>query len=82
MFKLASQTAWLHPVVRYSNRYQKTRVIADLEVAIQQYQEALDTTPDDHPNRADRLQNLRARYGNRYSQTGAIEDIEIAIQQY
>lgn len=37
--------------------------MADLEIAIQRWQEALDTTPADHPDRARRLQNLGIGYG-------------------
>ncbi|MCJ1242699.1 hypothetical protein MMC14_010708 [Varicellaria rhodocarpa] len=54
--------------------------MADLEEAIQVGQEAVDTTPQDHPNRAVRLNNLGGGLGNRYSRTGAIADLEEAIQ--
>ncbi|KAF7504589.1 hypothetical protein GJ744_002084 [Endocarpon pusillum] len=57
-----------------------TGVITDLEIAIQPYQEALDTTPADHPDRARRLQDLGTGYGDTYQKTGARTDLEIAIQ--
>ena len=40
--------------------------MADLEAAIQRYQEALDATPADHPDRASRLFNLGIEYCKRY----------------
>ncbi|EED11432.1 hypothetical protein TSTA_080430 [Talaromyces stipitatus ATCC 10500] len=51
--------------------------MADLEEAFRQ---AIDATPDDHPNRAMYLNNLGAYLGNRYFRTGAMADLEEAIQ--
>ena len=45
--------------------------MTDLETAIQQYQEAVDATPADHPDRARRLQSLGIGYRDRYQRTGA-----------
>jgi tetratricopeptide (TPR) repeat protein len=56
--------------------------MADLEIAIQRYEEALDTTPADHPDRARRLKSLGIGYHDRYQRTGAITDLEIAIQRF
>jgi len=56
--------------------------MADLETAIQRYQKALDNTPDDHPDRARRLESLGTRYGNRYQRTKVIANLETAIQRY
>ncbi len=56
--------------------------MADLETAIQRHQEAFDNTPDDHPDRADRLDSLGAGYLDRYRRTGAMADLETAIQSY
>ncbi len=56
--------------------------MADLETAIQQYQEALDNTPNDHPDRAGRLHSLGKGYHGRYQRTEAIADLETAIQRY
>lgn len=56
--------------------------MADLDTAIQRFQDALDKTPADHPNRASRLQDLGAGYGNRYLATGAMGDLDIAIQWF
>ncbi len=38
--------------------------------------------PDNHPDRAYRLQSLGVRYHNRYLRAGAIEDLDIAIQRF
>jgi hypothetical protein len=54
----------------------------DLQLAIQQYQEALEATPPDHPERAERLQDLGTGYHDRYLRTGAEMDLQLAIQQY
>ena len=40
--------------------------MADLDTIIQRIQEALDATPADYPDRAGRLDNLRAGYEDRY----------------
>ncbi|CCD51204.1 hypothetical protein BofuT4_P085660.1 [Botrytis cinerea T4] len=53
----------------------------DLETAIQQFQEALDTTPENHLDLAGRFNSLGVGYRDRYQRTGAIEDLEMAIQQ-
>ena len=55
--------------------------MADLEIAIQRSQEALDATPADHPDRASRLHNLGIGYRSRYRRTGAMADLEKAIQR-
>ncbi|KAK9311150.1 CHAT domain-containing protein [Lipomyces starkeyi] len=54
--------------------------MTDLEEAIQIGRQAVDTTPDDHPDRARHLNNLGVHLSNRYSRTGAIVDLEEAIQ--
>ncbi|KAK3995912.1 CHAT domain-containing protein [Cladorrhinum sp. PSN332] len=56
--------------------------MADLELAIQQFQEALEATPKDHPERAYRLRSLGIGYRDRYRRTGAETDLELAIQQF
>jgi tetratricopeptide (TPR) repeat protein len=56
--------------------------MADLELAIQQLEEALEATPKNHPERARRLQDLGAGYRDRYRRTGAETDLELAIQQF
>ena len=56
--------------------------MADIDTAIQRFQEALDKTPIDHPNRASRLENLGIGYRDRYRATGAIADLDTAIQRF
>ncbi|TGO15144.1 hypothetical protein BPAE_0591g00040 [Botrytis paeoniae] len=52
----------------------------DLKEAIRIIQEAVDTTPKDHPDLAMYLNNLGNRLNDRYSRTGAIYDLEEAIR--
>ncbi|RYP05470.1 hypothetical protein DL765_009834 [Monosporascus sp. GIB2] len=52
---------------------------ADLEEAIGVARKAVDATPQDHPDRARRLNNLGVRLGDRYSRTEAISDLEKVI---
>jgi hypothetical protein len=54
--------------------------MADLEEAIQISRQAVDVTPEDHPNRARRLNSLGVSLRKRYSRTGAMADLEEAIQ--
>ncbi len=66
----------------YHTRYKSIGEIVDLEIAIQQYQGALDITLDDHPDRARRLQDIGAGYEDTYLRTGAVKNLEIAIQRF
>ncbi|KAK5684817.1 hypothetical protein LTS10_002892 [Elasticomyces elasticus] len=68
--------------VEYSDRYQRTKAMPDLETAIQLSKEALDATPDGHPDRVGRLKSLGAAYSDRYHRTGAMPDLETAIQYH
>ncbi|KAI0812990.1 TPR domain-containing protein [Xylaria sp. FL0064] len=54
--------------------------MADLEEAIQVARQAVETTPEDHLDRATWLNNLGIRLSDRYSRTGAIADLEESIQ--
>jgi tetratricopeptide (TPR) repeat protein len=51
-----------------------------IDKTIRVARQAVDMTPENHPNRAWRLHNLRIRLSARYSRTGAITDLEEAIQ--
>jgi tetratricopeptide (TPR) repeat protein len=54
--------------------------MADLEEeAIKLIQEAIITTPQDDPDRAEQLSNLGVYLGQRYDRTGAIADLDEAI---
>jgi len=55
--------------------------MTDLEAAIQRFQEALDATPTNHPDRAVRLHSLGLGYRDRYQRTGTMADLETAIQR-
>ncbi|CCD51205.1 hypothetical protein BofuT4_P085670.1 [Botrytis cinerea T4] len=67
--------------IGYRDKYQRTGAIKDLETAIQQFQEALDATPENHSARAGRLHLLGVGYRDRYQRTGTIKDLETAIQR-
>lgn len=54
--------------------------MAALEMIIQQFEEALKATPENHPDRAGQLQYLGGEYCNRYQRTGAETDLKKAIQ--
>lgn len=66
----------------YHDKFKRTGAIADLETAIQRFQEALDATPADHPDRAGRLNNLEIEYDDRFKRIGAMTDLETTIQRY
>ncbi|KAK2037004.1 TPR domain-containing protein, partial [Colletotrichum somersetense] len=53
--------------------------IKDLEEAITLAREAMEATPEDHPDRAGRLNSLGVQLGDRFSRTGATADLEEAI---
>ncbi|KAB5581191.1 CHAT domain-containing protein [Coniochaeta sp. 2T2.1] len=53
--------------------------MADLEEAITVARQAVASTPDDHPDRAGRLNNLGNKLESRYERTGAMADVEEAI---
>jgi len=54
--------------------------MADLEESIQVAREAVNATPEDHPDRPGWLNNLGVELGERYSKTGAIADLKESIQ--
>jgi hypothetical protein len=56
--------------------------IADVNKAIQYFQESVDRTPSDHPERTRRLLNLGIGYHARYQRARSPADIGIAIQCY
>ena len=56
--------------------------MADLDTALQRFQEAVDTTPADHPARARRLDSLGIGYHDRYRRTGTMADLDTATQRY
>ncbi|KAL2812794.1 CHAT domain-containing protein [Aspergillus cavernicola] len=58
------------------------KALEDLNMAIQRLQEALDLTPDNHPDRASQLQNLGLGHYSRYQRSVAQEDLDMAIQRF
>jgi tetratricopeptide (TPR) repeat protein len=54
--------------------------IRDLEEAIRVTQQAVDSIPEDHPDRAGMLNNLGNKLGVRYNRTGEINCLENAIK--
>ncbi|KAL4743374.1 CHAT domain-containing protein [Aspergillus similis] len=54
--------------------------MAELEGTIKAIREAVRATPEDHPDRAGRLNNLSILLGDRYSKTGEVGDLEEAIE--
>jgi tetratricopeptide (TPR) repeat protein len=54
--------------------------LTDLDKTIRLARQAADMTPEDHPDRAWRLYDLRIRLNARYSRTGALADLEEGIQ--
>jgi len=64
----------------HESRYERTGDMADLEAAIRAVQQAINSTPEDHPDRAGKLNNLGNKLESRYKRTGGIADLEAAIQ--
>ncbi|KAJ7191358.1 hypothetical protein GGX14DRAFT_407294 [Mycena pura] len=56
----------------FGMRYRQTGHLKDLEAALQADREAVDLTPPEHPDRADRLQK-------RYRRLGELKDLEAAL---
>ncbi len=68
--------------IGYHDQYRRSDALGHLETAIQRFQEALDATPDNHPDRARRLHNVGIGHYDRYLKARAIEDLEISIQRF
>ena len=65
----------------YIDKYERSGVEADLEMAIRRCQEALDITLKDDPDRASHLHALSVGYGERFQRTGNLIDLEISLQR-
>lgn len=66
----------------YLDKFIEKRTEADLELAIQYYQEAVDMTPKDHLDRAGRLKSLGEGYLSRSIDKGTEVDLDLAIQYF
>ena len=44
--------------IEYLDKYQRTKIMINLEIIIQQFQEAFDITSTNYSNRANRFHNL------------------------
>jgi hypothetical protein len=53
--------------------------MADLEEAIRKAEQAVDATPEGHPDPAGHLNNLGNKLWRRFKQIGVIEDLDEAI---
>jgi hypothetical protein len=56
-------------------RYIRTGEMADLDLALQATQKAVENTPPNHRELARRLNNLVIQLGERYKRTGTITDL-------
>ncbi|KAF2465628.1 uncharacterized protein BDR25DRAFT_239619, partial [Lindgomyces ingoldianus] len=65
---------------KLGRRYERTGKMEDLEKAIRVARQAVEVTPDDHPDLAGRLNNLGNKLKSRYKRTGKMEDLEEAIR--
>lgn len=66
--------------LRIENRYKQAGQIDDSNRAIRSYNQAVEATPDDHPDRAWLFQELGASLGDRYHKTQQVDDLEQAIE--
>ncbi len=53
----------------------------NLEAAISRAELAVSTTPEDHPDRAEWLDDLENRLFNRYNETGNMHELDVAISK-
>lgn len=61
-------------------RYRKLEDLGDLEVALQNFQEAAHLSPKGHSQRATYLRNISFTYKVRYEKLGDLQDLEDAIE--
>ena len=68
------------PCYPLSSRYEQTRDMNDLEAAIKAAEAAVMATPEDHPVRAEWLNNLGCYLSRRYERTRDMHDLAAAIK--
>ncbi|KAJ7720115.1 hypothetical protein DFH07DRAFT_784462 [Mycena maculata] len=54
----------------------------DLKAALEKFQEAVDLTPTEHPQRASRLQGLAISLTDWYQKLGDLKDLEAAVEKF
>ncbi|KAI8251314.1 putative 30S ribosomal protein S17-like protein [Colletotrichum sp. SAR11_239] len=64
---------------RLSDRYSHSGALIDLEEAIKFHDEAVETVPSTHPDRADYLNNLGNALSDRFERKGETADLDRAI---
>jgi tetratricopeptide (TPR) repeat protein len=64
----------------HSSRFDRTRMMDDLEEAIRIVRQAVAATPDNHLDLAGRLSNLGDMLNSQYACTGAMYNLEEAVQ--
>ena len=60
-------------------RFERTGSMDDLDRAIVTNEQAVESTPDDHPDRAMYLNNLGIALQSRFERTGSMDDLDRAI---
>ncbi|KLU92421.1 hypothetical protein MAPG_11367 [Magnaporthiopsis poae ATCC 64411] len=71
---LGVMLAWL------GRRFERTGSISDLNRAVEVTGEAMDATPQNHPDRAMYLNNLGNLLGSRFERTGSMGDLNRAVE--
>ncbi len=78
-FRLA---AWNDAAGAYLRRYWARGQLPDLNQALELWQQAVDLTPEGHPDRPTMLNNLANGLRDRYARTGTLQDLEDAISHW
>ncbi|KAJ7277759.1 CHAT domain-containing protein [Mycena rebaudengoi] len=66
----------------FTDRYQRSGDVKDLEAALQNEQAAVTQTPEGHPDLAGRLQSLAVSFTGQYQRSGDVKDLEAALSNY
>jgi hypothetical protein len=65
----------------FTERYQRSQNISDLDTALQYDQQAVQLTASGDPDRPIRLQNLAVSLTDRYCASGDLKDLEAALEK-
>ncbi|KAJ7277741.1 CHAT domain-containing protein, partial [Mycena rebaudengoi] len=66
--------------VSFTDRYQRSGDVKDLEAALQNNQAAVEKTPEGHSDLAGHLQSLGVSFTDQYQRSGDVKDLEAALQ--